>query len=255
MPDNILSCRPGSYGRYAETTFAHLQSIGVKYVEIPVPALVDVGEKLRELESFGLQAMTTQCSFDVKDADGAAAFQDQLDATVQLGCQRIFVSVKRDELPEDIAYGRLRELGARAAEAGVTILLETHPDLITNGDVALATMRGVDHPNIRVNFDTANVYYYNEGVDGLAEMAKVIEFIGAVHLKDTNGGFKTWCFPALGEGIVDFGEVFRLCNDNGLTGPFTMEIEGIQGEELTLEETQDRVARSVQHLRDLGCVS
>src|SRR5207302_1865217 len=109
-----------------------------------------------------------------------------------------------------------------------------HPDLAHNGEVALGTMRAIDHPNVRINYDTGNVYYYNEGVDGVAELRKILEYVGAVHLKDTSGGYRAWNFPALGQGVVNFPEIFRLLNGRGFYGPFTMELEGIQGE--TLDE-------------------
>jgi inosose dehydratase len=136
----------------------------------------------------------------------------------------------------------------------VTLALETHPDLITNAEVALETMRGVNHPNVRVNFDTANISYHNQGVDGVAELTKLLDHVGAVHLKETNGGYRTWFFPAFSERIVNFQETFRRLNARGFHGPFTLEIEGVEGENLTLEQTQARVAKSVGRLRRLGCV-
>jgi len=75
--------------------------------------------------------------------------------------------------------------------------------------------------------------------------------VRSVHLKDTNGGYRTWYFPALGDGVVDFAGVFHLLNDRGFYGPFTFELEGIQGESLTEAETRARVARSLDHLRSL----
>ena len=99
----------------------------------------------------------------------------------------------------------------------VAVVMETHPDMITNGTVARQTMQGVNHPNIRVNWDTANVYFYNEGIDGVEEMNKTVEYISAVHLKDTSGGYREWYFPALGEGVVDFPKVFRTLNARGST--------------------------------------
>ena len=41
-------------------------------------------------------------------------------------------------------------------------------------------------------------------------------------------------------------------DDRGFSGPFTFELEGIEGESLTEAETQARVARSLDHLRRLG---
>ena len=131
--------------------------------------------------------------------------------------------------------------------------METHPDLITNAAVAIETMQGVNHPNIRVNYDTANIHYYNHNVDSVEELRKVIDYIGSMHLKDTNGGFETWFFPTFGVGIVDFKAVFDLLATRGFHGPYTMEIEGCAGEDFNEEETCQRVADSVAYLRNIGC--
>jgi inosose dehydratase len=255
MADNLLSCRTASYGKFSDGAYAHLQSIGVRHVEIPVPALDAVGAAQDDLARHGLTAATLQGALDISADAAVAGFAAQVEATRAMGCDFIFLSVKAGELPLPTAYARLRAAGDLAAAVDVMLVLETHPDLITNSETALTTMRGVDHPSVRVNFDTANVYYYNEGVDGLAEMRALTDYLGAVHLKDTNGGFHTWHFPTFGQGIVDFREVFAIANGCGFSGPFTMEIEGCEGEDLDRAATEQRVADSVQHLRDLGCVS
>ena len=54
-------------------------------------------------------------------------------------------------------------------------------------------------------------------------------------------------------GAVDFRRVREVLDGEGFTGPYTIEIEGIQGEpEPGLEGRVDRVARSVEHLRKCG---
>jgi len=93
-----------------------------------------------------------------------------------------------------------------------------------------------------------------QGIDGIEELKKVLEYVEGVHLKDTDGGYKSWHFPALGQGIVDFPTVFRLLNERGMCGPFTIEIEGIGGEETTPELVSQRMSRSAQYLRDIGAL-
>ena len=252
--ENILSCRPATYAPHMELAYPHLAEIGVKYVELPLPAADQVGAALKELERYGLSVGSSQGRLDIQSQSAAADFEETARITRELGADIVFVSVKAGGLGRAAAYARLRAVGDVCARHGVTVVMETHPDMITNGDVALETMRGVNHPNVRVNWDTANVYYYNEGIDGAAEMNKVLDYIGAVHLKDTNGGFQEWYFPALGEGIVDFPAVFRTLNARGFYGPFTMELEGIQGETLTEEGAKERVASSVRYLRSIGAL-
>ena len=118
----------------------------------------------------------------------------------------------------------------------------------------LALMDEVDHPHVRLNFDTGNIAYYNQGVDPCDELEQVKHLVRNVHLKDNRGGFEDWYFPALGDGgAVDFDRVREILDAVGFAGPYTIEIEGIGGEaEPGLEERQERIARSVRHLKACG---
>ncbi len=161
--------------------------------------------------------------------------------------------------PADVAQralvlGNLRHLGDTAAELGMTLTLETHKGPTQNATAMLALMDELDHPNVRLNFDTGNIAYYNEGVDPCDELDRVKNLVRSVHVKDNRGGLEDWYFPALGEGgSVDFVRVREILDGVGFTGPYTIEIEGIGGEaEPGLEARHERIARSVRHLRACG---
>jgi len=251
---NILACVQSSYGKYASTAYGHMAKIGITHVQIEMPPLEDVDKVRLQLARHGLSVASIEAECDISKDDVAENFILPAEIATKIGTTRIFVSVHRGDIKPDLAYQRLREIGQTAKKYGVIVILETHPDMVTNGDVGLQTMQGVNHPNIRINFDTANIYYYNKGLNVIEEMKKVLSYIEGVHLKDTNGEYHTWYFPALGEGIVSFKEIFQLLNERGFYGPFTMQIEGIQDESVTLEETYARMEKSMQHLRDLGCI-
>ncbi|MBU0639672.1 MAG: sugar phosphate isomerase/epimerase [Planctomycetes bacterium] len=252
MAGSVIACRVASYGDFAALAYEHLSGLGVKCVEIPVPAPDNIESTKAELERFGLSASTLHGECDVARADIAAAIRAQMPAFAALGTRYMFVSVKAGDTPLETAYQRLREAGDVAGENGVTIVLETHPDLLTNGEVGRRTMEAVAHPQVRVNFDTANVYFYNRDVDAVDELRQVAEFVGAVHLKDTDGGYRHWYFPALGTGVVKFPEIFAVLDDVGFAGPCTLEIEGIEGETPTERLVCERVAASADYLRGLG---
>ena len=175
-----------------------------------------------------------------------------LEAGRAMGVERFFISARAGDLPKPEAYRRLRARAELADAYGITLALETHPDLGENATEARATLHAVGHPRLRWNLDTANLYYYNQNIDAVEQARRGADFIASVHLKDTNGGHGCWWFPALGEGVVDFAGVFAVLAERGFRGPYTLEIEGVQGETLDEAATQERVARSVQHLRDLG---
>jgi L-ribulose-5-phosphate 3-epimerase len=153
-----------------------------------------------------------------------------------------------------MVVSHLRKLGDTAGEQGITIALETHKGPTQNAAAMLALMGDVDHPRVRLNFDTANVLYYNDGADVVAELEKVKHLVHNVHVKDSRGQFEDWYFPAVGDGGgVDFTRIRQVLDGVGFQGAYTIEIEGIGGEpEPSLEERQERIARSVRHLRLCG---
>ena len=249
----FLSCRPGSFGSAADQAFEHLASWGVRHVEIPLPKPEDTPRVQAELSRHGLSAASVQVGTDVGNPDLGQHFSAAARrAKEEFGARYIFTSAHAGKHGLQAAYEALTRAGDAAAEHGVTIVLETHPDLGTNGAVAAVTMRAVNHPHVRVNWDPANVYYYNENCDGPREFEQALPFIGAVHLKDTGGGFHAWDFPALGEGVVDFAYILRRLVETGFSGPCTMEIEGVKDERLTPGQHVARVKKSIEHLRGLG---
>lgn len=252
--ENIIACNLGSYRQFRAGAYAHLAEIGLTNVEVGVPSAESVDALQSELDAHGLTATSLLGRCDVQSETVVSDFQTTLDTAAQMGVNIIFVSVHAGDTDRNVAYDRLRAIGENAAPAGIKVCLETHPDMAHNGDIALETMQAVNHPNICVNFDTGNVYYYNHNVTAVTEVEKVIPHVGAVHLKDTNGGYRTWHFPTLGEGVVDFKAVFQTLNDAGFYGPFTMELEGIEGENLDEAGAQARVAGSLQHLKDIGVI-
>lgn len=159
-----------------------------------------------------------------------------------------------DDAERRLIVEGLKKLGDVAQEIGVTIALETHKGPTENAAAMLRLMDEVDHPAVRLNFDTGNIGYYNKGVDPVDELEKVKHLVRNVHLKDSRGGFEDWYFPAIGDGgSVDFRRVREIMDGVGFTGPYTIEIEGIGGEpEPGPEGRHDRVVRSVEHLRSCG---
>ncbi len=248
----IIACNLSSYRQYQDSAYEHLSEIGLTNVEISCPEPEKVDSVKAELDEYGLVATSVIVPCQMDSDDVVMRFAWYLDTVSKLGVRYVFTSAKSGEIDRDYVYGRLQGIGDAAAERGITVGLETHPDLVTNGDVGLDTMRGVIHPNVRINFDTGNVFYYNRDVTSEGELAKIADYVAMVHLKDTDGGFESWYFPALGEGVVNFPAVFEMLSGRGFTGPFTMELEGVRGEEVSRADVESRVEKSLAYLRTQG---
>jgi L-ribulose-5-phosphate 3-epimerase len=194
---------------------------------------------------------------DIRTRDGVELTERRIRFAARWFAVKICVSgagQPQDAAERQTTIAHLRRLGDTARDCGVTLALETHKGPTQNADAMLAIMSDVGHPHVRLNFDTGNIAYYNQGANACDELGKVKHLVRNVHLKDNRGGLEDWYFPAVGDGgAVDFARVRKILDGVGFIGPYTIEIEGIGGEaEPGLEARQERVSRSVDHLRACG---
>lgn len=252
QPPWPLAVRIHSYGEYQEAAWTHLPQIGVKYLFLSVPEPGEVDATLKKLQTHGLKPLVLRGSAELSKESFVEDITPQLATCKKMGVKYMFLSAKRGETPKEGAYARLRAAGDVAKLHGVTIGLETHPDLGTNGAIQVETMKAVNHPHIRVNFDTANITYYNKETSAIDELKKSVGFLATVEFKDHSGGFETWVFPPVGQGTTDFPAIIRLLEENRYAGPVTIEFEGTKGVELSELETKLAIAESVARVRSLG---
>ena len=251
---NILSYRIGGPKR-PQVALARVKALGIPCVEIDLRPEEDAKEAKTLLAQHGLRAasLTAPCPL-AKEDELYAGFENYCAKAATLGCDAIFTSVHAGELPLEDAYRRLRRVGDIAARHRVKVAMETHPDLCENGSKGAATMAAINHPNIGVNYDTANVYYYNHNINTVEEVKKEARYVFSVHLKDTMGGYHDGRFPDFGKGVVDFAGVFRALNGVGFTGPFTMELESADTVSSDPAVQEKHVRACVEHLRGLRLV-
>jgi len=138
-------------------------------------------------------------------------------------------------------YVDVREIVRRvcdhAARHGQTFALETGQE---PADVLLRFFRDVDRPNLRINFDPANMILYGSG-DTVEALHTLGPYVVSVHAKDgdwpakdsTRGlGFER----PLGQGSVGMERFVRALREVGFRGPLNVE-----------RETEDQA----QRLRDI----
>jgi inosose dehydratase len=274
----LISCFTNCYGPSGVRAAAeHIRDAGINHLElalrghnfgglvIPEEAVVTekaddatAGEFVALLRRLGVGV--SGCNVgggDIRTEEGTALTERRIRFAKRWFDVPVVVSGAGQPTSDDerrTVVSHLRRIGDVAGALGVTVALETHKGPTQNAEAMLAIMAEVDHPHIRLNFDTGNIAYYNRGVDPVDELKRVAHLVRNVHLKDNRGGFEDWYFPAAGDGgAVDFTRVRKILDSAGFAGPYTIEIEGIGGEpEPGLEERQRRIARSVEHLRACG---
>jgi len=252
LPPNPLACRLANYGKYQQAAWTHLPSIGVHYIFIGVPAPGEVEKVRKRLADSRLTPLVMRGDTDLGRPTSVDELAVQLATCEKMGVKYMFLSPKHTGVSKEVACERLRRAGEVARKHGVTIALETHPDLGTNADVHLETMKRIDHPNVRVNFDTGNITFYNKDRSAVEELKKIIGYVATMELKDHTGQYEAFNFPTLGQGVVDFPGVLRVLREHRFRGPVTVEVEGVAGAPMSEEQTKKYVADSVAYLKSLG---
>jgi sugar phosphate isomerase/epimerase len=149
-------------------------------------------------------------------------------ATLEVGIMDMGSFGYADKTPEQIATDealfveRVRQVGDRAAQLGMTVCLETHGGFTGDTDSCLHAMAAIGHPNVKLAYDPANFWFY-EGKDPADRLEQMVPFIGHTHLKDHRGAKGNADFPLVGEGQTDYDLILPTLWRGGYRGPYTLE--------------------------------
>jgi L-ribulose-5-phosphate 3-epimerase len=277
-PTDQIAATPFCFGGFNPFVgYAHFAKAGIRYVEVPaipaslamrydlstfVPEALTADDRrvLKErLASLGLVPLTVGAFCDLLEPGQAEALRLRIDFAHELGARYILSDATARSIDsaadERKLLDTLRGLADYAGERGVRIALEIHEGPTRNGRLAAEFLDALDHPNVGVNYDTGNIYYFNDGVDPCEDVVHIADRVIHVHLKDTIGGKGEWKFCALGEGRVQFPAIIGKLQAAGFQGPYSLEVEGIEGEDLNRQGYMDRLLRSLGYLKQIGLIA
>ena len=211
MPSNLLEVFTNCYGRYGVRAAIDLApQAGITHLELAmkqhggvleIPEDVVASEKLgdagiqklkEELDSNGLTVISANGSDNLMDPDGFARIAERMRLAAAIGA-KYFVGLGGEPAEEDRSdfFDKMGAIGDVAASHGLTIALETHPGITQNANAILETMQALQHDAIRINFDTGNILFYNEGADVYEQLEQVMDYVVHMHLKDSRAATGT----------------------------------------------------------------
>ncbi|HUW31827.1 MAG TPA: TIM barrel protein, partial [Planctomycetota bacterium] len=165
MQDKI-SCREGVYKGW-KNAIEYLPKAGIVYIELDERPAAELRQVADACRAGGVTPLTIAGGVDACNPEAVARVKTACEASEQIGVRHYFLSAHGQGATAAVARAAamksLAEIGEHAAKHGVTLCLETHPPFCTNAAEMLRTMAEVNHPNVRINFDTANVLFYNHG--------------------------------------------------------------------------------------------
>jgi len=222
----------------AEFAIASTAQAGFDLIEIPAldPSRIDIADTKMRLEKHGLKAgfsLGLTLDTDINSEDtvkvdlGRAILMDALavargvDSTylggVLFGALAKYPGPTSQKAKENSA-SVIKELAQEASRGGITIGLEFvnryESNLLNTVQQTLDFLDLVDEANVVVH---ADVYHMNIEEESFREpLLACADRLGYVHIGESNRGY-------LGQGTIDFPEVFGALADMDYTGPITFE--------------------------------
>ena len=169
-----------------------------------------------------------------KRAEAVETHKLWMDAAALMGAHAIRANLFGEEDPQKwhkISVASLKELATYGADKGVSILIENHGGLSSNGKALAAVMAEVNMPTCGTLPDFGNFCVKREGGErwgapcveeydiyqGIAELMPYAKGVSA----------KSYNFDAAGEETkLDYGKLMEIVADAGYTGYIGIEYEG-----------------------------
>lgn len=235
--DRIVSVSTMAFDGYSlEQALDELAALGVRCVE---PASVDkIFQHLVEedfcdaraawlrgqLSARGLSCLSLSVHMDLTGADAVERFHRRLAFARNIGARCVnSIAGPAGKLEE--FRGNIAAIADRARDLGIMIALENHGDLLDRERQILRFIREIDHPAVRVNYDTGNAWYYSKGqIDPVEELGLLAPVVAHVHVKTPKivDGLLRWV--ALGDGILDLPRLARVLKERMPGVPVSYEL-------------------------------
>ncbi|HEY0058699.1 MAG TPA: sugar phosphate isomerase/epimerase family protein [Flavisolibacter sp.] len=163
-----------------------------------------------------------------------------IDLAGQIGCPYVRVfpnNYSKDEtkatVQARIAKGLL-QLGDHAKGKGVTVLMETHGDVVWIEDIA-AIMSAADHKQVGLLWDVSNMWSVTKESPKEA-YAQLKKHIRHIHVKDAKIAEGKLAYTLLGKGDVPIFEAIDALADGGYKGFYSFEWEKLWHPEIEAPE-------------------
>ncbi len=191
----------------------------------------DVNDVRRKVEAVGLKANALSMHSDLTTDEGVRYGIDGVRWAADYGLSLVTTAIgghaSKKESEQDF-LSRVGDLATAAEQAGVTVALEIHGDIMGTGEATRPLIERIGSPAIRVKYDTANVEFYG-GRRAVDDLHHVLPYLVNMDMKDKDGAQDEWNFPPPGSGTIDFPRLLSILDEGGYTGPMAVEIE-FQGE-------------------------
>lgn len=201
---------------------------------------------LRRIEEKRLRIVDLGCSAGMHYPDGAERKKNLDEAksfillAQQLRCP--FIRVFPNNFPKeqertvttDLIVKGLLELGNYAKDYGVTVLMETHGDLVQSAEIE-KIMQSASHPNVGLVWDVANMWAVTKEPPAQV-YARLKKYIRHTHIKDLKFVDGKELYVLMGKGETPIFEAINILAKDGYKGYYSFEWEKLWHPEIAEPE-------------------
>jgi len=260
-----------------EVMLEQISKVGAKFVEIaaikgyfehvrPEKMSGEEKEKIKALlKKNNLSCESFSSHVDLTEEGILPVFKKRMEFAKEIGAK--IVNTNSGPLgKEKKLYEVIKEVDEYAKSLELIVALETHGDIISGGE-DIKIIKKIDSPNIKMNYDFGNVFYFSGGkIRPEKDFEKALEYpecICHLHIKDIKFENNEWKIVPIGEGVVDYERVFYLLEKNRVSFPASIELplrlggkkeEGLKkiNPVLPLDEINNIIKRSLDYVRKVG---
>ena len=265
--NNRLAGHTNSYHTYGlDDALEGIAAAGYRFVELTavrgwtehVPLDADaktLGNIQRKLNRLNLVPASLSGHSDLTTKEGLQDGLLALDLCERMGIALMNTAIGGHSSHDENEAAFMENIGRladAAADRDIMLGIEVHGDITSSGKKSIPIIDKIGRANVRVNYDTGNVEFYDGGTKAVDDLPVTVPYLVHFHAKDHIGGARHWNFPAPGEGQVDWRRVLEILNEGGYAGPISVEVE-FSGEPWpSLQEVNRSMKSAYQHLSSLG---
>ena len=217
-------------------SLAMLSDFGVEYVELASiagmcehiePKLITeeyAAAVKKLLDANRLKCLAVAGHVDLTIEEQLKDFLKKIEFTSRIGAKYLNTN---SGPPERLCIFKqnIRRVIEQAEKWNVTVCLESHGDIISTAKESAKFIREINHPLIRMNYDTGNTFFYEKGkVDLCEDIEFALDVLSYCHIKDVHIAGNAVTYEAIGEGDISFGQIFKKLADHGVCLDASLEI-------------------------------
>jgi len=204
------------------------------------------------LQNYGMKCVGISAHSNVMQEEGIANLLKSIDLAIEFDCKYIITATgdahdDKDVIEDETVLVRnLEPIIDKCEKLNKVLVLETHGNNFATGSTLKKLAKKLKD-RVKINYDTGNVILYGNTLP-YADLEASIDYVEFIHLKDKLGSFNEWNFPAIGDGDLDFNQIFGTLSKANYKGPISVEVEFTPSGPANLAEVNNCVRRSFNYL-------